>query len=396
MEILTYNPVGSNIDHISAIKPMDCSSSSDDEVYMNDLGDTTGAPAATAEATPAEHKPGLSEEFRLPSSTKPTSTELFMTTRSDSGDDDDGLFSENETTTHVGKIETNDKNSENGNKGEFGSLTEELCELDICSSDDEDIGSKSAEQLFHRQQGSNILNSYSHATELSEAKTKVENAEATCTSPNQTQDNEVNAQPQKADNPIMDGDDEEDRCCICLDTHSNPKVLHKCSHKFCTECIDTHFRIKPVCPVCFVAYGVITGNMPEGHMSDYVSKKVRLQGYESYNTIVISYSFSDGTQKDHHPHPGMAYHGTNRTAYLPDNPEGKKVLRLLKESFKRRLTFTVGRSVTTGCDNVVTWNDIHHKTCTNGGQENFGYPDPTYLQRVQQELAAVGVTEESL
>jgi hypothetical protein len=27
---------------------------------------------------------------------------------------------------------------------------------------------------------------------------------------------------------------------------------------------------------------------------------------------------------------------------------------------------------------------------------SFGYPDPTYLTRVQQELAAKGVTEESV
>lgn len=73
--------------------------------------------------------------------------------------------------------------------------------------------------------------------------------------------------------------------------------------------------------------------------------------------------------QDNHPNPGKRYEGTSRTAYLPNNAEGQKVLRLLKESFKRKLTFTIGRSRTTGCDNVVTWNDIHHKTCTHGGQE---------------------------
>ena len=70
-----------------------------------------------------------------------------------------------------------------------------------------------------------------------------------------------------------------------------------------------------------------------------------------------------------HPNPGQRYYGTGRTAYLPNCPEGQKVLKLLKASFKRRLTFTIGRSRTTGCDNVVTWNDIHHKTSTSGGQQ---------------------------
>ncbi|XP_060557380.1 uncharacterized protein LOC132717825 [Ruditapes philippinarum] len=189
--------------------------------------------------------------------------------------------------------------------------------------------------------------------------------------------------------------EDDDFCSICRDSHTNPKTLKKCSHSFCTDCIDEYFKIKPECPNCFVAYGVIKGNQPEGYMSDSISK-VKLPGYEQYNTIVVSYGFSDGTQTSEHPNPGQQYHGTSRTAYLPNCPEGQKVLKLLKASFKRRLTFTIGRSRTTGCDNVVTWNDIHHKTSTSGGQENFGYPDPTYLTRVQQELAAKGVTEESV
>jgi len=43
----------------------------------------------------------------------------------------------------------------------------------------------------------------------------------------------------------------------------------------------------------------------------------------------------------------------------------------------------VGRSVTTGLDNQVVWNGIHHKTSMSGGAANFGYPDPTYFNRVK-------------
>ena len=75
--------------------------------------------------------------------------------------------------------------------------------------------------------------------------------------------------------------------------------------------------------------------------------------------------------QEEHPNPGQNYYGTSRTAYLPDDEEGRKVLKLLQEAFKRRLVFTVGRSRTTGADNQVTWNDIHHKTCTNGGQQGY-------------------------
>jgi deltex-like protein len=37
------------------------------------------------------------------------------------------------------------------------------------------------------------------------------------------------------------------------------------------------------------------------------------------------------------------------------------------------------------------WNGIHHKTNTGGGSSNFGYPDPTYLERVKEELASKGL-----
>ena len=103
-----------------------------------------------------------------------------------------------------------------------------------------------------------------------------------------------------------------------------------------------------------------------------------------------------------------------RIAYLPDNPKGQKVLRLLRKAFNQRLIFTIGRSVTSGklkfgancefscnvccCistkgrDNVVTWNDIHHKTDLLAGGEH-GYPDPNYLDDVIDDLAQHGVVE---
>ncbi len=64
---------------------------------------------------------------------------------------------------------------------------------------------------------------------------------------------------------------------------------------------------------------------------------------------------------------------------------------MLRECFNRKLTFTIGRSVTTGLDNQIVWNGIHHKTSTSGGAAYFGYPDPTYLKRVKEELAAKGI-----
>lgn len=191
-------------------------------------------------------------------------------------------------------------------------------------------------------------------------------------------------------------DSEDDKCPICLDVMEDPKKLDKCRHVFCRECIEDSFRHhKPVCPTCGTVYGIILGNQPPGTMS--VSRiGQQLPGYKNCGAIVIDYSFLPGTQGKEHPNPGQLYSGTRRRAFLPDSAEGQKVCRLLRVAFDNRLTFTVGRSRTTGADNVVTWNDIHHKTSIDGGPTGFGYPDPQYLARVQEELAARGITEDCL
>ena len=44
------------------------------------------------------------------------------------------------------------------------------------------------------------------------------------------------------------------------------------------------------------------------------------------------------------------------------------MLQLLQKAFQARMVFTVGTSVTTGAQNAVVWNDIHHKTNISGGQ----------------------------
>uniref|UniRef100_A0ABM0H204 E3 ubiquitin-protein ligase n=1 Tax=Saccoglossus kowalevskii TaxID=10224 RepID=A0ABM0H204_SACKO len=106
--------------------------------------------------------------------------------------------------------------------------------------------------------------------------------------------------------------------------------------------------------------------MPKGTMNNYVMRS-SLPGYQGCDTIKIEYYFPSGWQGANDPSPGSSYSGTSRTAYLPDNREGREVLRLLKLAFERKLTFIIGTSVTTGCNNTVVWNDIHHKTSKYGG-----------------------------
>lgn len=66
------------------------------------------------------------------------------------------------------------------------------------------------------------------------------------------------------------------------------------------------------------------------------------------------------------------------------------MLRLLRIAWDRRLVFTIGTSLTTGRANSVVWAGIHHKTSTSAGP--YGYPDPTYLDRVRSELSQRGVS----
>ncbi|XP_076857178.1 uncharacterized protein LOC143511050 [Brachyhypopomus gauderio] len=187
--------------------------------------------------------------------------------------------------------------------------------------------------------------------------------------------------------------DKNEICSICLESlvKLQVKTLEKCNHSFCNDCIKRAFAIKPVCPTCGVMYGALKGTQPKGGVMKTTVKASHLPGYEKYGTIVINYYIPSGTQGDEHPNPGEPYKGSSRTAYLPDSSEGRRVLKLLTRAFDQRLTFTIGRSSTTGQSDVVTWNDIHHKTSCYGGPTSYGYPDPDYLKRVQEELQVKGI-----
>ena len=161
------------------------------------------------------------------------------------------------------------------------------------------------------------------------------------------------------------------------------------NHFFHKECVEAGFKGEYLkCPVCFLIYGEFIGDMPTGTLSWEKSSEYECEGYEDIDTWILNYDFANGVWN------GVPYRGTGRTAYLPDNTEGREVLCLLIKCFWRQHTFTVGTSVTTGRSNVVVWNSIHHKTSPNGGVLSYGYPDPTYLNRVKLELADKGIVIE--
>ncbi|XP_078582505.1 uncharacterized protein LOC144865562 [Branchiostoma floridae x Branchiostoma japonicum] len=180
-------------------------------------------------------------------------------------------------------------------------------------------------------------------------------------------------------------------CPICMDELVQPRKLDCCGNEFCTDCIDQAFKIKPVCPTCGHQHGALKGTQPKGGTMEVTESSQPLPGHPDCGRIQIHYSIPSGTQEECHPNPGKAYRGAEREAFLPDNREGRKVLKLLRKAFENRLVFTIGTSVTTGETDVVTWNDIHHKTSPYGGASCYGYPDQGYLQRVTEELAAKGI-----
>ena len=150
------------------------------------------------------------------------------------------------------------------------------------------------------------------------------------------------------------------------------------------------------CPECQTIHGIRTGNQPkEGDMT-WSKLETSLPGHPGCGTIIIRYRFQAGLQGPEHPNPGKPYQapGFPRIAHLPDSPEGQKVLRGLCIAFRRRLLFTVGKSLTLGADDCVTWAGVHHKTMVDGGP--YGFPDQGYLPRVLKELKERGITEQDM
>ena len=136
-------------------------------------------------------------------------------------------------------------------------------------------------------------------------------------------------------------------CPICLDVFKMP-VKTKCGHVFCKGCIEEALRHDPYCPTCKKPLRSITGKQPLGGTMTHVvcclmsccKKNVyffvfcmqvlnfSVPGYEAYKTIMINYTIPSGVQGPEHPKPGQPYTGTSRTAYLPDNQEGREVLQV--------------------------------------------------------------------
>jgi deltex-like protein len=128
--------------------------------------------------------------------------------------------------------------------------------------------------------------------------------------------------------------------------------------------------------------------MPTGTMKIRQDPTITCSGSDP-GAIIIDYSLGCNVQKVYHPNPGTPHGSASRRAFLPDNTDGRNLLKRLKYAFQHGLTFCVGTSLTTGMPNVITWSSIHHKTRLARGPH--GFPDLGYFINSNEELDALGV-----
>ncbi len=170
------------------------------------------------------------------------------------------------------------------------------------------------------------------------------------------------------------------------------KNVRYVSRRFVGSSSHHHPRAFEFCyQMCGTFYGIAMGTQPEGRMT--VSRNSsHLSGHSGCGQIVMQFEFPGGTQGKEHPNPGKAYHGDSRVAYLPDNAEGQKLLKMFEVGWERKQLFKIGFSETRNVDGVICYNGIHMKSAPSG---THGYPDPTYPQRVKEEFGTKGIYEDS-
>jgi len=175
-------------------------------------------------------------------------------------------------------------------------------------------------------------------------------------------------------------------CSVCCSgTDEDQPRQDGCGHSYCLRCMEIYFDCKSLeCPVCGSSEGTkLVPTQPcDGRMIVTTDNSFKLPGFDkiSRGTIIITYAFPFGIQTEDLPNPGKKYQGLTRTAFLPNSPEGNKVVDMLQKAFESRVVFTFGAS------GELTWNGIQHKVNIFGGPQQIGYPDPVYLKRVQLDL----------
>jgi len=181
---------------------------------------------------------------------------------------------------------------------------------------------------------------------------------------------------------------EQNISCICGSEASDPDEkrtdwVKACSNNYLHKhCFDTATKTSGKCPYCNIMVRS-NGISPTGKM--YVKTiSSSCAGYAgTTNTICITYSMNGANILwDGKP---ISISAESRVAYIPNTEEGREVTELLKVAFKFGKMFIYGHSLVRGMV-AITFGTIHIKTSMMRGA--WGWPDPTYFDRVKGELLA--------
>ncbi|XP_061096568.1 E3 ubiquitin/ISG15 ligase TRIM25-like [Conger conger] len=166
---------------------------------------------------------------------------------------------------------------------------------------------------------------------------------------------------------------EGETCPLCMEPFQKKQRL-MCTHAFCAACLERSVeRLGLQCPVCQQALRVLR-DQPEGQMTHLSN----ICGF-----IVITYNIPGGIQTEAHPNPGKPFTGIHTKSYLPDSPEGRRVLKLLQRAFEQKLIFTV--AATHGAADRVIYTDIPY------AESRHQWEQPGFLQRLKAALRAKGI-----
>lgn len=193
-------------------------------------------------------------------------------------------------------------------------------------------------------------------------------------------------------------------CNICLeslDIHTTerdqvPVRTRICGHSYHLACITRWVGEKSAssqCPVCRKALFTLTGNQPveSGNDFEVFEHPSNLPGNSECTTYILRFTIQSGIQTMDMPLPLEPYAGLTLVCYLPNNSEGKELIRLLHVAWDRRLLFRIGTNTKTGRKDQVIPNGFEFKVNREGGIQNYGFPDPSYMNRLKVDLKDVGV-----
>ncbi|KAJ8344780.1 hypothetical protein SKAU_G00289730 [Synaphobranchus kaupii] len=169
--------------------------------------------------------------------------------------------------------------------------------------------------------------------------------------------------------------------CVCGERGSSV-TRTPCGVALCSQCLSAHAQCR-VCPRVEEAWGI------QGTMT-FTELPQSLAGHSKDLTLKITYSIPDGIQGEGHPAPGAPFRGGVFQAYLPVNLQTRGLLPQLTRAFTEGRTFTV-RAGDGGAR--VAWGRVPHKTRTDGGKSENGYPDSGYISLLTEELRILGAEE---